>query len=158
MATPTHTARPIARRAAFAAAVLAVLSLSGPARALQLITPGEAALPAAQPLGESRGISRGPTVVVVSPPPSAGTMKSPVNLRVRFQSHGGSQIDADSVLLTYMKAPAVDLTQRIKPYIAASGIDVENAEVPPGTHTLKLNVTDSEGHTSSVVFSFSVSQ
>jgi methionine-rich copper-binding protein CopC len=153
MPTPAYTTRFIAVCAVFAA-----LYVAHPARALQLITAGEAALPAAQMLGQSRGISRGPTLVIVSPPPSAGTIKSPVNLQVRFQSHGASQIDPDSVLLTYEKAPAVDLTQRIKPYIAASGIDVENAEVPPGTHTLRLNVTDTDGHTTSVVFSFSVSQ
>lgn len=153
MPTPAHAARLIAVCTAFA-----VLLLADPASALQLITPSEAALPAEQPLGQSRGISRGPTLVIVSPPPSAGTIKSPVNLQVRFQSHGAAQIDPASVLLTYEKAPAVDLTQRIKPYIAASGIDVENAEVPPGTHTLRLNVTDTDGHTTSVVFSFVVSQ
>jgi len=30
--------------------------------------------------------------------------------------------------------------------------------VPPGTHMLKLDVTDTDGHSTSVVFSFSVSQ
>jgi len=153
MSTTSYPARLIAF-----GAVLAAVLLVHPASALQLITASEAALPAAQPLGQSRGISRGPTLVIVSPSPSAGTIKSPVNLKVRFQSHGASQIDLDSVLLTYVKAPAVDLTQRIKPYIAASGIDVENAEVPPGTHMLKLDVTDTDGHSTSIVFSFSVSQ
>lgn len=149
-------ARKIACRVPHACAVLLALLAASPASALQLITPTEAALPADH--HRVRGISRGPTVVVVSPLPGAGTIKSPLRLKVRFEPHGSARIDVDSVLLTYVKEPAVDLTQRIRPYIAASGIDVEDAEVPPGTHTLRLDVTDSDGRTSSTDFTFSVSQ
>jgi hypothetical protein len=127
-----------------------------PAGAIELITPSEAALPTHVP--HHRGISRGPTLIVVSPSPEAGTLKSPVHLRVRFEPHGGATINTDSVLLTYMKEPAVDLTQRIGPYIASTGIDVEGAEVPPGTHTLRLDVADSNGRVSSMDFTFSVSK
>ncbi len=99
----------------------------------ELITSSEAALPTDQVTGRERGITRAPNVVIVSPSPAAGTLKSPLSLKIRFESHGGAEIDVDSVLLTYLKKPAVDLTQRIKPFIDASGIDVEDAEVPPGS-------------------------
>jgi hypothetical protein len=94
----------------------------------------------------------------VSPSPAAGTIKSPLILKVRFESHGTSKIDVDSVLVTYMKKPAVDLTQRIKPFVGATGIDVEDAEVPPGTHTLRVNVTDTEGRSGWADFTFSVAK
>lgn len=126
------------------------------AGALQLITASEAALPVDQ--SRERGISRGPTVVIVSPSPAAGTIKSPPVLKVRFESLGAAKIDVDSVLITYMKKPAVDLTQRIKPFVEATGIDVENAEVPPGTHTLRVNVTDTEGRSGWADLTFSVSK
>jgi hypothetical protein len=105
-------------------------------------------LPAAQVAGRERGITRAPSVVIISPSPAAGTIKSPLSLKIRFESHGGAGIDVDSVLLTYLKKPAVDLTQRVKPFIDASGIDVEDAEVPPGTHTLRVSVTDTDGRSS----------
>jgi hypothetical protein len=141
-----------------ASGALCAALVSSPARAVQLITAAEAALPPDQPLGGNRGISRGPSVVVVSPQPGAGTIKSPLELKIKFISHGGTTVDVDSVLLTYMKMPAVDLTQRIKPDITPAGIDVPDAAVPPGLHTLRVNVTDSDGHSNSTDFTFSVSQ
>jgi hypothetical protein len=82
------------------------------AGALELITSSEAALPAEQVTGRERGITRAPNVVIVSPSRAAGTLKSPLSLKIRFESYGGAEIDVDSVLLTYLKKPAVDLTQR----------------------------------------------
>lgn len=146
------------RRSIGACAVVTALMLAGPAGALQLITESEAALPPDQNIGHTRGILRGPTVVIVSPPPNAGLMKSPLNLKIKFEAHGGAKIDIDSVLLTYMKQPAIDLTQRIKPLIGATGIDVEDAEVAPGTHTIRVNVADTNGRSSSADVTFSVSK
>jgi hypothetical protein len=148
----------IACRLIGASVVFGAVMLAGPAFALQLITATEAALPPDHALGAERGISRGPSVMIVSPQPGAGTIKSPLALKIKFISHGDTTVDVNSVLVTYMRVPAVDLTQRIKPDISAGGIDVEDAEVPPGTHTLRVNVTDSGGHANSTDFTFSVSQ
>jgi hypothetical protein len=141
-----------------ACAISSATLLAGPAFSLELITPSEAALPAPQITGHERGISRGPTVAIVSPSPAAGAIQSPLNLKITFDPHGGSRVDADSVLLTYMRTPAIDLTQRIRPYITANGIYVIDAEVPPGTHTLRVDVSDTDGRTSSADFTFSVSK
>lgn len=149
--------RTILRRLIAACAVSVALVLAAPAGALELITPAEAALPAAR-MGPERGISRGPTIVIVSPSPEAGNIKSPLNLRIKFESHGAAKIDIDSVLVTYLKRPTVDLTQRIKPFIAATGINVEGAEVPPGTHTLRVDVSDTDGRPGWADFSFTVSK
>lgn len=91
----------------------AVLALTPSAQAFPLITKREAALPAARG-GYERGISRGPTITIVPPAPAAGTIQSPLELKIRFNSHGGAKIDVDSVLVTYMKNPTVDLTQRCR--------------------------------------------
>ncbi len=140
-----------------ACALSVALTMGSAAHALELITKKEAALPPARG-GHERGISRGPTVVVLSPSPVAGTVRSPFELKIRFVAHGGGKIDADSVLVTYLKEPAVDLTQRLKPFISATGIDVKDAEVPAGTHWLRVDVTDSTGHAGWANFSFRVSQ
>lgn len=140
-----------------AGALLAVLLPAAQSGAMELITPSEAALPAEQITRiHERGITRGPSLVVVSPPPTAGMMKSPVALKIKYEAHGGAKIDVDSVLLTYMRTPEIDLTQRIKTFISPDGIDVQDAEVPPGTHTIRVVVSDSNGRSNETDFTFTV--
>lgn len=141
-----------------ACALFGAILAARPAVAVELITPSEAALPAQPSIGRERGISRGPTVLVVSPQPGAGTIKSPLDLRVVFESHGGTTVNVDSILLTYMKMPAVDLTQRVKAFIGPSGVEIKDAEVPPGTHTIRVSVADNEGRTGSADVTFSVTK
>lgn len=76
-----------------ACAVIAAALLPVQAAAFELITPVEAALPAAPAIGHESGISRGPTVLVDLPQPGAGTIKSPLDLKIRFAGHGGATIN-----------------------------------------------------------------
>jgi hypothetical protein len=142
-----------------------VASLAGslgaaPARAFELVTPSEAALPAAQiPALDMRGSpTRRPLVTVVSPPPAAGLVHSPVNLNLQFRAFGGAAIDPLSVVVTYLKQPAIDLTQRLTPYITEQGIDIPQAQVPPGKHEFWIELKDNQGRIGSATFSFQVGQ
>ena len=93
------------------------------ADALQLVTEQEAAYPD-DPYGQTRGSpTAGPQIEVVSPS-LAGLIKSPFNLKIRFKAHGGAEIDRDSIAIIYRKVPAIDITQRVAPYIRADGIDI----------------------------------
>ena len=114
------------------------------ASAVQLVTEQEAGYPD-DPYGETRGSpTAGPEVEVVSPS-LAGLIKSPFNLKIRFKAHGGAEIDRDSIAITYRKVPAIDVTQRIAPYIRADGIDMNDAELPAGVHGFRIDVRDSRG-------------
>jgi len=114
------------------------------AGAVQLVTEQEAGYPD-DPYGETRGSpTAGPEVEIVSPS-LAGLIKSPFNLKIRFKAHGGAEIDRDSIALTYRKVPAIDITQRIGPYIRADGIDLNDAELPAGMHAFRIDVRDSRG-------------
>ncbi len=129
---------------------------SGMAQAqIQLITPDEAKLPNAAQV-TTRGVTRGPGVKQVSPDPAAKGLKGPVDLKIAFEPRGGAKIDADSVTLTYMKTPAVDLTGRLKGSIKADGIDVSKANLPPGDHQIRVTVKDSEGRQTSQTVSINV--
>ena len=75
-------------------------------QAATLITESEAALPAAAGGVTMRGITRGPTVKLVNP----AETKSPFDLKVKFQAHGGAAIEPGSVKVVYLKSPAVDIT------------------------------------------------
>jgi hypothetical protein len=133
----------------------AALLAAGTANALDLITDDEARLPAAPKMATRGGITRGPSIKVVSPNPD-GQVKAPFSMKVEFQPHGGSKIDAGSVKVTYLRKPAVDLTPRLKTAITESGISLGDANVPAGSHDIKIDVTDAEGRTKSETVSFTV--
>ena len=132
------------------------LLMMGTAQATQLITNDEAKLP--PPKGaiaaDRRGILRGPKVEIVSP---HGAAHSPLRLQLKFESFGGATINPDSVKVIYLRSPNVDLTPRVKPFIQASGIDMPQAELPPGEYMVRVDVKDSDGRPGTASFTFIIS-
>jgi hypothetical protein len=51
----------------------------------------------------------------------------------------------------------VDLTPRVKPFIQADGIDVPQAELPPGEYMVRVDIKDSDGRPGSTSFTLTVS-
>jgi hypothetical protein len=140
------------RAAAISGIGLAVAA--GQARAVVLITVQEAALPdavGARQLG-MRGVTRGPRVLVLSPAPDAGLVKSPMNLLLKFETHGGAVIDPLSVKVMYLKKPTINLTQRLGNLVTAGGVELNGAEAPSGTHYIRVEVKDDAGRVGSIVF------
>ena len=130
------------------------------AQAFELVTPDEAALPAAEaPSLVMRGSPlRRPNILVVSPPPAAGVVHSPIDLKLRFHAFGGAEIDPESVVVTYLKQPTIDITQRITKFITADGIEIDNVDVPSGAHQFWIEVKDKSGRVGAVEFSFQVAK
>lgn len=122
--------------------------------AAQLITNEEAKLPAATKFASRGGLTRGPGIKIISPADSK--VKGAFEMKFEFQPHGGATVDPASVKMTYLKSPLVDITDRVKPYISASGIDMTKAEIPPGEHQFKVQVTDNEGRVGSTVLNLVV--
>jgi hypothetical protein len=135
------------------AASLLVLPTS---RATKLITEEEARLP--PPKGAipsaSRGILRGPRIEIVSPNEPS---HSPLRLQLKFESFGGAKINVESVKVTYLRNPNVDLTERVKPFIQADGIDMPDTELPPGEYLVRVDVKDSDGRPGSTSFTLKIS-
>jgi hypothetical protein len=140
----------------FAATIAAIAVVFGNApgviAAEVLITKAEADRPAPPDLGAlgTRGLTRGPRIEQVSPDPGKGA-KSPFPLEIKFTT-----VDPGSVKVTYLKSPSVDLTPRLKTHITAAGIDLGDAEVPPGTHMIRIDVRDSQGRNGTSIIKFSV--
>lgn len=125
--------------------------------AAPLITAKEAALPPAAGTLATRGISRGPAIKLASP--EADTpVATPFDFKVNFEPRGDAKIDPSSVKVVYMKSPFVDLTPRLKSAISANGIDLTKADVPPGTHTIRVTVKDSEGRETNSVMNLVVNK
>lgn len=137
--------------------ISAFMSAASLVSAAPLISAKEAALPAASGALATRGISRGPSVKLVSP--EADTpVNSPIDFKVNFEARGEGKIDPASVKVVYMKSPFVDLTPRLKNAISASGIDFAKADVPPGSHTIRVTVKDADGRETNSVFTLLVSK
>jgi hypothetical protein len=133
-------------------AVLTFPAQVGTANAGQvLITEQEAKLP--PPRGaiaaDRRGITRGPKIDFVQP---GEPFHSPMHFQVKFEAFGGARIDSDSVKVTYLRTPIVDLTPRVKSFLQASGIDMPDVELPPGDHMVRIDVKDSDGRPGTTSF------
>ena len=125
--------------------------------AASLISAKEAALPPAAGALATRGISRGPGIKLASP--EADTpVAAPFDFKVNFEPRGDAKIDPSSVKVVYMKSPFVDLTPRLKSAISANGIDFAKADVPPGTHTIRVTVKDTEGRETNTVLNLVVNK
>jgi hypothetical protein len=139
--------------AGFAIAIAAVISSAAiPATAAHvLITEEEAKLPL--PKGavatDRRGVTRGPKVKYVE---ESEPIHSPMHLQLTFESFGGAKIDPDSVKVTYLRTPNVDLTPRIKSFVQATGIDIPDVQLPVGDHMVRVDIKDSDGRIGSTSF------
>ncbi|MCK1651135.1 hypothetical protein IVA88_06715 [Bradyrhizobium sp. 149] len=135
--------------------IAAGLLYPGASRATQLITEEEARLP--PPKGaiaaDRRGILRGPKVEFVSP---GDSVSSPLRLVLKFESYGGAKIDPDSVKVIFLRTPNVDLTARIKPFVQADGINMQDAELPPGEYIVRVDIKDSDGRPGTTIFTLKV--
>ena len=123
-----------------------------------LITSDEAKLPTTSTVSLTMraGVTRGPQISALLPKPDAKGVSSPFHFHVKFVARSGAKIDFDSVRVVYLKQPLVDLTDRLKRFTKVDGIDVDAAEAPPGTHSFKIDVKDSEGRAGSTVLTFNV--
>jgi hypothetical protein len=125
---------------------------SFPAHAAQvLITEEEARLP--PPKGaiaaDRRGITRGPKIELIA---DHEPIHSPMHLQLKFESYGGAKVDPDSVKVTYLRTPNVDLTGRIKPFLQSTGIDMPDVQLPPGDHMVRVDIKDLDGRIGSMSF------
>ena len=140
---------------AITAIVLAGL-LAPDAHAEVLITKAEAALPGSpQSSGNTRGLTRGPGIEQLSPSPDK-SMASPLPLLIKFVPRNNVAIDPASVKLTYLKSKPIDLTERIKKHVTEDGIDMSQAEVPPGTHIIRLDILDKQGRSGTAMIRLNV--
>jgi len=136
-----------------------LFAAASPAAAFELITPAEAALPAGKVPAFRERASPGhrPQIDIVSPS-GAGAVYSPVEFKLSFKAHGGAAIDPNSVVVTYVKDPQIDITPRVKAFITADGINIAQADVPPGVHQFFIELKDTEGNPVSRELKFQVLQ
>ena len=141
--------------AGFLAAFILTAQVSDASAGVVLITPEEAQLPTPKGVFAARAVTRGPRIDLSSS--DSGELRSPLRLQLKFRGFGGATIDLNSLRVTYLKLPNVDLTSRVRPYAQPNGIEIPDAEAPPGEHLVRVEIHDSEGRRTMTTFLLSVS-
>lgn len=139
----------------FLIALALLARLPGAMAGVVLITPEEAQLPTPKGVFASRDITRGPRIDVSGL--DASELRSPLRLQLKFRGFGGATINLNTLRVTYLKLPHVDLTPRVRPYARTAGIEIPEAVVPPGDHLVRVEIHDSEGRRTMTTFVLSVS-
>lgn len=160
-------------KSAFAFIMLFTMCTTFPAYGVFLITPEEALFDEA--LGESlqsnmefpsvsgekrfliipKTAPSGPDIKVLSPEPEKAT-SSPIKLMALFIPREGTEVDISSLKVEYLKLITINITDRLKEYVTNNGIKVENAELPAGTHKIRITLSDTKGGTTSRVFTLKI--
>lgn len=121
-----------------------------------IITEEEGILPPPKemPAPSDRGITRGPKIELDAE--DKAVLRTPLRLKLKFRTFGGSAIDLGTFQAVYIKEPAVDLTTRLKPFVQQTGIDIPDAQLPPGEHFIQVSIKDSDGRAVAKVFKLRV--
>ncbi|HZP98356.1 MAG TPA: hypothetical protein VFB13_02380 [Reyranella sp.] len=112
-----------------------------------LVSPQEAALPPSPVSKAGRSITRGPAIRQISPADPVAANK-PFDLHVEFAGRGGEKINPATAQIAILRGGNVNITDRVKPYITANGIEMPAAMVPAGTYVLQVTVSDAGGRQS----------
>lgn len=142
---------------------LSILLLGGCAGSLgrgpgvPLITQEEAAMPDA-PEERDRQVC-GPPEIRVRSPQDGETYRPPVPVDVQFTPSSGARIDPSTIRIELIKLGVrIDLTERAREFISASGISLPRAEVPRGRHRVQVTVGDTSGRKCSETVQFTVAR
>ncbi len=115
-----------------------------------LITPEEAAaapvaaLQGGAPFEVGRQDSNlGPTIEILKPN-DGGKASGPIEIQINFVPKTGP-VDVSSLKITVVKFLSIDITDRLREYVSASGIQVKEAKIPAGKHIVRISVADAQG-------------
>lgn len=117
-----------------------------------LITPEEAATPPAstekggQPLDIGRDAPDTGPLIEVLKPLSGAPVSAPLEIAVRFVPRS-APVDLSSLKVTVVKfiGIGIDITDRVRPFATPAGIQIPDAKLPSGEHTVRITVADASG-------------
>jgi hypothetical protein len=133
--------------------------VANPALGFQLITAEDVSYrdgPSIKPRGNVPG-----PVVTIEKPGGLAKLSSPISFAVKFAAFAGAKVDVSSTRIIYLKDPWIDLTQRVIDNVGANvftttGFSFSDAEVVEGTHTIRIEVRDTDGRVGFSTITFAV--
>ena len=99
----------------------------------------------------------GAPTITIEQPDITRPVRSPVNIRIRFQAAADARIEVNTLRVRYGRL-GIDLTRRILAHArpTPSGVFVEDAELPRGRHRVTIQIADNMGRLGSKSFDFNV--
>ena len=115
-----------------------------------LITPEEAAKvrSLAVDFKEPAAAVEGPgPLIIVRNPKALQSVRSPVDIFVVFKTgKSGQPPDMSTLSVTLIGFFNFDITDRMREYIKTSSLEIEEAELPTGSHRLRIAIKDISGN------------
>jgi hypothetical protein len=125
-----------------------------------LITETEAGMGPYQGMTMMTRAGGGPIIKVLRPDQVDGgpvpVLSKPVHISLQFEPVSQAKVDMASLKVIYLKLFGIDITDRLKPYVAGEAIDVPEADIPTGDHSIRVDIKDTSGKQSSQTFRFVV--
>lgn len=139
--------------------VLAAACVAMPTVAVELVTPKELAADRAAPevpLTRATPTPGAPRIELDAPRLDAD-VKSPLDIRLRWTAEDGAAIVPGSLRILYGRL-GIDITKRVATAlrVSASGMEVTGAELPSGTHRIKIEVSDDRKRTGARLFEVTI--
>lgn len=111
---------------------------------------------------ERKGPFPGPEITIIKPA-GVGSLRSPIELEVRYRARTGARVDLGSINIVYVKDTPINLTDRVTKRLGPAGFGqngffLSDAEVVPGTHTVRVDVRDSDGRVGTGYAKFTVAK
>jgi hypothetical protein len=132
-------------------------------KAFLLITPEEAARerskgPPVRFRGLAKGDVGGPGIVLVQPG-STVSVESPLDIELKFILKPPAKIVRNSLRVLYGFF-GLDVTDRLTKHAALTpaGIVAKNASLPPGSHSITIEISDDRGRKSRREFNFDIKE
>jgi hypothetical protein len=135
----------------FLAASIPLLASSAESADLKwLITPEET-VRARQTKGEFKepaAAVEGPgPIIVVKNPKALQSLRSPIYIFVAFEpGRSGQSPDMKTLNVTLIGFFDIDITDRVREYIQGNNLDIEQANLPTGSHRLRMAIKDVAGN------------
>jgi len=115
-----------------------------------LITPGEAVKvrQSTNSLTQSLASVEGPGPrIIVRNPKALERLMSPVDIFVSFQpGKSGKRPDMASLTVTLIGFIDIDITDRVHEYVVGDDLDIADADMPSGSHQIRLAIRDVAGN------------
>jgi len=133
-----------------AALALFIASPAASAAPKWLITPEEAARvgTVTDEFKEPVAAVGGPgPLIIVRNPKILQNVPSPVDILVTFEpGESGRPPDMNTLNVTLIGFFTIDITDRILEYVRTAALDIKQAELPVGSHRLRMAIKDVEGN------------
>ena len=145
--------------------------IAGEKKIVSWITKEEAALPAIkhpetrmgnrpnsedQPFPVRKESTVGPIIKIEKPDPDK-LYNDLIDILIRFDRNPvGEPVNMESLRIIYLKMLGIDITDRVRPYVKETRIDVNGIMFPAGEHEFEIRIKDTNELESNEIFKIKV--